>query len=166
MKVVRYNTFETNSSSTHSMLIPLERPEKLPKCVSFRIDEFGWEVRMVNPRDYLYTALYSALSREEADLRVEQIKHVLDEAGIAYEFEEPLFDEDGDLEYGYIDHTEDLWDFFDGVFESDSSLLNFIVAGKVGTGNDNDDEATPVDDLYNSMSKEEQAKYRLCYKGN
>lgn len=174
MRTVRYNAFETNSSSTHTMLIPAERPEAVPKCVSFRFDSFGWGTGDANPRDYLYTAIYCYYTQEEAEEKVNTIKHALDAVGIYYDFEEPKFDSytlsngevDRYLDNGSIDHSDDLGEFLDEVFSSDDTLVNFIVGGIVGTGNDNTELHNPAEDFYDSLSKEEQRKYIYCFKGN
>lgn len=177
MKQVRIGTFETNSSSTHSMIIPTEKPDiKIGDELRFRIDEFGWSIEEVNHLDYLYTALMCTTDKESS-ARFKQLKRVCKENGIEARFDtayytrwdsdynekgEPYFD----LADGYIDHQGDLGEFLDTVFESDSNLLNFILGGRVGTGNDNSDEDNPVAIWYDNLPKEEQKKYIYCYKGN
>ena len=38
---IRYNTFETNSSSTHSLAVP-KKVEHIPSDVRFHFGDFGW----------------------------------------------------------------------------------------------------------------------------
>ena len=68
-QVIRYNTFETNSSSCHSLAIPKPSRKKrtYPNVVHFGFGEFGWEFDEVDPADYLYTALYDIYSYDNSE---------------------------------------------------------------------------------------------------
>ena len=53
MRTVRYNTFETNSSSTHSLAVP-KKVEHIPSDIRFHFGEFGWRREDdIDPADYL-----------------------------------------------------------------------------------------------------------------
>ena len=64
MRQIRKGTFETNSSSTHSLAIPKDSV-KYPKSISFHLGEFGWGWEEEDPADYLYTAICTASETNE-----------------------------------------------------------------------------------------------------
>lgn len=184
MRQVRLNTFETNSSSTHTMLIPLDAPKELPKRIDFHIGEFGWTPGDANPADYLYTALLDYHPYYEQDLfipRMKFLKDTLDEYGIEYSFEEPKWQEPGNWmsdedkakmqtpgilswESGYIDHAEELGWFLTEVFSDKQRLINFLVDGKVRTGNDN---CMEMDSVRSWLPEDWKTKgYYRCEKDN
>ena len=43
MRTVRYNIFETNSSSTHSLAVP-KKVEYIPSDIRFHFGNFGWKL--------------------------------------------------------------------------------------------------------------------------
>lgn len=180
MKTIRYGTFETNSSSTHSMIIPVEKPAgQLPPFIGFRLGEFGWGFEEVNRFDYLYTALMLRTDKESHD-RFVRLKKVCLANGVKdVKFQEARYsrwddyDEDDGRESAsfwpegfYIDHYEEIDDFLNTVFESDEILLNYLMGGRVGTGNDNSTTHNPIEDFYDRLSREEKNKYIYCSKGN
>ena len=120
---IRNSVFETNSSSTHSIAIP--RSCDNVNYISFHIGEFGWEWAEVDPADYFYTAIYETSgSEDEVKEKIEKLKNILDERGIKYRFGEVKYHIwHGDrtnkdylsLDYGYIDHGNELTDFVPGV---------------------------------------------------
>ena len=61
MKLIRNNTFETNSSSTHAIAIPKKSNYKIQKHVDFHWGEFGWEYEVYydtsSKASYLYTMI-------------------------------------------------------------------------------------------------------------
>lgn len=176
MKTIRYGTFETNSSSTHSMIIPTKLPANsvLPDTVVFNIGEFGWGYEEPNHLDYLYTAVLAYYKPEDAKEYLDRIEQVCYSNGATeVEFEEPVMDSyqyNGEqcyyLSNGYVDHSDSLTEFLETVFESDSNLLNYLLAGRVGTGNDNSDFSNPIAEFYDKLDWSEQSKYIYCYKGN
>ena len=60
MRTVRYNTFETNSSSTHSLAVP-KKVEHIPSDVRFHFGDFGWELE-----DDILETLLSLLSKSNS----------------------------------------------------------------------------------------------------
>lgn len=144
MLSIRYNIFETNSSSTHSMAIPNE-DMKYPEAISFRIGEFGWEFDTPDPADYFYTAI-AVLSKNEEDFNYykDKLEKICRKNNIVPLFGKVKFEEKYGyfcLEYGYIDHGDELADFIKYLFDNEDKLLKFITNGLVFTGNDNDDYA-------------------------
>lgn len=146
MKQIRNGVFETNSSSTHSIAIPKNCDST--NYISFHIDEFGWEWREADPADYFYTAIYETSSISEVEEKIEKLKNILDSHGIEYHFGEVkyhIWHSDYDnkdylsLDYGYIDHGNELTDFVDELLNDGDKLVRFLSMGFVFTGNDNSD---------------------------
>lgn len=53
MRTIRYNTFETNSSSTHSLAVP-KKVDYIPSDIRFDFGDFGWELEDgIDPADML-----------------------------------------------------------------------------------------------------------------
>ena len=144
---IRNSVFETNSSSTHSIAIP--RSCDNVNYISFHIGEFGWEWAEVDPADYFYTAIYETSgSEDEVKEKIEKLKNILDERGIKYHFGKVKYHIwHGDrtnkdymsLDYGYIDHGNELTDFVDELLDDGDKLMRFLSMGFVFTGNDNSD---------------------------
>ena len=144
---IRNSVFETNSSSTHSIAIP--RSCDNVNYISFHIGEFGWEWAEVDPADYFYTAIYETSgSEDEVKEKIEKLKNILDERGIKYHFGKVKYHIwHGDrtnkdymsLDYGYIDHGNELTDFVDELLDDGDKLVRFLSMGFVFIGNDNSD---------------------------
>ena len=144
---IRNSVFETNSSSTHSIAIP--RSCDNVNYISFHIGEFGWGWAEVDPADYFYTAIYETSgSEDEVKEKIEKLKNILDERGIKYHFgkvEYHIWHGDRtnkdymSLDYGYIDHGNELTDFVDELLDDGDKLVRFLSMGFVFTGNDNSD---------------------------
>ena len=158
MRQIRKGTFETNSSSTHSLAIPKDNV-KYPKSISFHLGEFGWGWEEENPADYLYTAIcYASESKKDFNEKMDFLMSALEENNISYTFEAPKWENNGaHLMRGYIDHSEDLAEFLREVFSSEENLLNFVTGGLVFTGNDNCD----FDDMLFVNRKEEFVEHEL-----
>lgn len=149
-QVIRHDTFETNSSSVHSLAIPKHTEGNYPNSIHFRIGEFGWDFSDSNdPASYLYTGIlsyYSYEEKEERDKKLTYLKEVLNKHNIKYIFDEPTWwgSRDGDgLANGYVDHAYELDEFLEVVFATETTLLNFIFYGIVVTGNDNSEDSNP-----------------------
>ena len=175
---IRNGTFETNSSSTHSIAIPKKKMGNYPCSVYFGYGEFGWEFAEESPADYLYTAILCYYDEGERKERLDRLKSILENHNIKYHFADPFTDRDY-----YIDHTEDLGEFLDKVFKDDDTLLTFIFSGMVFTGNDNcesdqsgyiyrfektyeDWSSNGVNERENPYYKEEYENYDWVVKGN
>jgi hypothetical protein len=141
MKQIRNNVFETNSSSTHSICIS-KKPVTIGKNIYFGIGEFGWENDCVNTADYLYTAI---LVQDECDELLGKLKKILDKYSIEYNFERPRYHTCDDgykwLEYGYIDHSDELQEFLSIILSDEDMLMRYLFGDScVYTGNDNQDD--------------------------
>lgn len=193
MRTVRTNVFETNSSSTHSIAIPLDKHVIDRGHVYFAIEEYGWEYRQPSPASYLYTAILCYYGKDKARDKIEYLQNVLNKNGIDYDMDDPkwtsyTWDDKiyWSLDNGYIDHPEGLEEFLNAVFANDNTLLDFIFGGLVFTGNDNCDEdqacytdrKTPTYESYengymqppviknNPYYMPDHANYDWYYKGN
>ena len=151
MRTVRYNTFETNSSSTHSLAVP-KKVEHIPSDVRFHFGDFGWQLEdCIDPADYLYTGIVTN-SQEIREKYLPKLKEVMERNNIKAKYADYEVSsykcEDGtmycyvDSNYGYVDHSYDLVPFLKWLFEDDDRVLRFISDGLVFTGNDNDDESS------------------------
>ncbi len=145
---IRYNTFETNSSSTHSLAVP-KKVEHIPSEVRFHFGNFGWGLEDgIDPADYLYTGIVTS-SSEIRNKYLPKLKEVMERNNIKakyadYELSSYKYDKTEyyvDSRYGYVDHGDALAPFLEWLFEDDNRVLRFISDGLVFTGNDNDDES-------------------------
>lgn len=151
MRQIRMNVFETNSSSTHSICISKQNrdiPEELPKLLIFRHAEFGWDHMTYhdtqNKANYLYQAIYdlyryNIFTREEYNKILTKIADILIKYDVMTEFDPVQKDAYG-IEYGYIDHAEELGDFIRWICRGEKKLLRYLFSGKsfIVTGNDNE----------------------------
>ena len=65
---IRYSTFETNSSSTHSLAVP-KKVEYIPFDVRFHFGDFGWQLEdCIDPADYLYTGIEQIVKKSERNI--------------------------------------------------------------------------------------------------
>ena len=172
MITIRKNTFETNSSSTHSIIIPknVDNKKDFTKSIYFGLGEFGWSRDVADPADYLYTAIcdayldsyYTAEHQEKGKEYLQKIKDILDKNGITYKFEEINKKE---FNYFYVDHCNELDTFIEKVCNDEDLLLRYLKYGVVYTGNDNDDydESYHYFDAYYKLDPE---NYDYFYKSN
>lgn len=150
MRTVRYNTFETNSSSTHSLAVP-KKVEYIPSDVRFHFGDFGWHLEDdIDPADYLYTGIVTN-SQEIREKYLPKLKEVMERNNIKAKYanyELSSYKRYGKTEYyvssdyGYVDHGCELEYFLEWLFEDDDRVLRFISDGLVFTGNDNNDESS------------------------
>ena len=144
---VRRGTFETNSSSTHTLIIPkkVEKPGKSDRTFTFSTDEYGWSFETHSLADYLWTAIlvtedyhdsYGLPSVEEWK---ERITEVLSPYYSMVNFEIPERDSWGDYYTCSIDHQsiDEAIDMLQDVWNDNDLLLNAILSGTALTGNDN-----------------------------
>lgn len=150
MKTIRYNIFETNSSSTHSLAVP-KKVGHIPSDVRFHFGDFGWHLEDdIDPADYLYTAIVTG-SSEIRNKYLPKLKEVMERNNIKakyadYELSSYKCGDNieyyVDSNYGYVDHSCELESFLEWLFEDDNRVLRFISDGLVFTGNDNNDESS------------------------
>lgn len=171
----RKSIFETNSSSTHSIVIAGGNvPSKLPEEIEFNAGEFGWEWEIYNDvrsrADYLYTSiLYCGLVDELIPILTE----TLESWGITPHFAELVKKEcscqskehyyyDFKDTFGYVDHGHENEDFVREVCNDETLLLNYLFGpdSYIATGNDNED------DNYESELPNPTDVLKTYFKGN
>lgn len=168
MKKIRKGMFETNSSSTHTIIITENKCDPGP-AVDFRIGEFGWEFDTISSIDakasYLYTMACEIYGRDVyQDLYERLVKYGVDcECSVPAKIEHSSY---GDyLNNGYVDHASESADFVDAIFHNDRRLIRYLFSDEsfVITGNDNCEQ-------YEYREMEEQADvdydHETFYKGN
>lgn len=145
---IRKGTFETNSSSTHSICISKEYVEP-GDFISFHLGNFGWADDKVSAADYLYTAI---LTMDDWEEKLDRLKSILDDYGVKYDFEKPKLNhydcghglEGYYLENGSIDHACEVWPFVDEVLSDEDLLMRLLFGDSfVYTGSDNCYEDNP-----------------------
>lgn len=157
MKIkIRRGIFETNSSSTHSIVIGNNNEDiksMLPTEIHFGSGEFGWEIDSYtdtqNKANYLWTGIVNNSMVDEYRPKIEEN---LNKYGIECTFEETEkrkssydnkpYDRFVNNNWYCIDHSYDLIDFIEIVCNDEILLLNYLFSNEscVATGNDNDDE--------------------------
>lgn len=145
---IRKGTFETNSSSTHSIAISKDKvnPYNLPVGYSiyFRIGEYGWEEDEYSFPDYMYTALLCADDQKS----ITKLKSILNKWGIGYKFQKPewrYYHYDNQsyryLDNGGIDHSGEAYSIMIEILNDEDLLARALFGDScVYTGNDNDSE--------------------------
>lgn len=144
MRQIRRNTFETNSSSTHSLAVPKRTKNYSGRSIYFGLGEFGWSYYEEDSAAYLWTALRE-LNRQDL---TDKFFEILDRNHINYTCAE--VEEDS---WYYVDHVCELTEFIENLFESDERTLAFIFDGLVFTGNDNDEPTGFINRNEKTISK-------------
>lgn len=142
---IRKGTFETNSSSVHSICISKKPVGNVKgKKISFYLGEYGWENNTDDTADYLYTAIMCQNNSEEL---LNKLKSILDKHEIDYTFQPT----ERAFRWWGIDHSGETIDFVNAVLENEDLLLRclFNDDSVVFTGNDNQD-----------------ARYDTCYQAD
>lgn len=133
MRQIRNATFETNSSSVHSMTIP--KAPFVPgetHSIYFYTGEFGWGFDILRSPEQKASYLYTAIM-ECGVSNLEYLKLRCEEAGI-----KTVFDDDID---GYIDHGDDCTEMVDYILSTPERLTAFLFGdGEIRLGNDNEDD--------------------------
>lgn len=145
---IRPGVFETNSSSTHSIVIPKAPVSYYPKEIRFCFGEYGWEKEAYDLPDYIYTAIYNNYDKHTAEKYRRHIEDLLHRHGIVCAFEEPKYDiYDGTAYFdsGYIDHGDELNPFLTQLLADDDLMLRALCGDStVYTGNDNSSEGNAM----------------------
>lgn len=129
---VRAGTFETNSSSVHTIIIQ-KQPAKNIYPINITSGRYGWERDwLATPSErasYLYTALINLLDVRQAD---KFMRDILPE-DIRYTCKIKGSTDD------YIDHAEDLRPWVNDLLQDHNKAIRFIFGNKsyVYTDNDN-----------------------------
>ena len=166
MVKIRQGMFETNSSSTHTIIVTEQRTEP-GLHVDFAMGDFGWKFEKLDTVDkkasYLYTLACCILNRDV----FQELYEILVKYGVEATCSVPLqFDQYGPCN-GYVDHDYcgDTIDFVERMLNHEHALIKYLFSDEsfVITGNDNCD-----DDEYEWMEKQTNVDYphTTYYKGN
>lgn len=142
---IRKGTFETNSSSTHSIAISKNKVNiPVGRSINFDIGEYGWEEDEYSFPDYMYTSLL--YNDDEEGLQ--KLKSILDKWNVKYNFEEPkweYYDGNRYLQNGYIDHSGETFSIMREILNDEDLLARALFGDStVYTGNDNGSEANSM----------------------
>lgn len=144
---IRKGMFETNSSSTHTIIVTDHKTEP-GNLVDFAIGEFGWEFRRLDTIDkkasYLYTMACDMLDRDV----YQDLYEILTKYGVECSCSVPAkFTKYSGGEYldnGYVDHASDgdAKEFVERMLNHEHALIKYLFSDEsfVVTGNDNSDE--------------------------
>lgn len=141
MRKIRDDIFETNSSSTHVIVVKSRTRDKRPiKVNPAWYGEFGWEwdkwYSIEDKLAYMVRCLvcydYDENTLEE---RINPIQERLHSLGI--DFEIPTYEE---YENGYVDHADWYQEEIKNIYNDDEELLDFLLGENscIIGGNDND----------------------------
>lgn len=144
---IRTGVFETNSSSTHAIIIA-EKGALIDPVLHFSIGEYGWENSVLHTpsekASYLYTAACDIYCRDMG----QELFKLLTPYGVQCILDEPAefqFYERTDgatacyLDNGHLDHCGEAQEFVDAVLSDGDLLIQFLFSPQsfVVTTNDN-----------------------------
>lgn len=149
---IRNNTFETNSSSIHSLAIVTSCTSKLLEDLKVDIvfGEFGWgDIKYTDSRDllsYVWTAIHTTFDYAQSLEYIKLMKEWLPKCVFTTQGN---FIDNGHYMYwdipGYIDHG-DLLDFLQDIFKDKEIFASFIFGGIIYISNDNQEIIYGVDE--------------------
>ena len=170
---IRNGTFETNSSSTHAIVINTNSKD-LPGHFYFGFGEFGWEASTDVPADdYLYTAIMNVYDKDEALAYCKYIEDTLAKHDVTCTFKEPEW---GECEWGgrnhvyctncgYVDHCSELLELLNDMRNNEDLLIAYLSSADIAT--DNDNSQRDYNYAYDLVSKYEGLDgYAVYEKGN
>jgi hypothetical protein len=136
MKTIRHNTYETNSSSTHSITIDTKNYKnvQIPKTITIPLGTFGWEYAKFN--DFLTKASYFwTLALYNEDVNARMIRLAADH-GLDLQFIQ------SNDEFYAVDHGSEHYDNWvkkNPELLTDEGLWNFLINEScwIVLGNDN-----------------------------
>ena len=143
MKTIRENTFETNSSSTHSITVSGRKDWKYDLPITVKPDwygEFGWQWETWSSVEeklaYMIRCLIAYDYTEETlQDKIKPIQERLHNLGI--DFELPTYNEWLD---GFVDHADWYQEEIEDIYKDDNILLTFLLSDSsyIEGGNDNE----------------------------
>lgn len=163
---IRKGMFETNSSSTHAIILASENVKIDDLSVDFAIGEFGWEFEKYTTTDQKASYLYTMACYCEGRDVYQDFYKILTKYHIKCTCSRPAeFDKWG--LNGYVDHgcDDDAKLFVQRMLTHEKALIRFLFneGSFVVTGNDNcDDEESEWFDQQQDVSY----KHETFYKGN
>lgn len=149
---IRKGTFETNSSSTHSIAISKNKVNiPVGRSINFHIGEYGWEESEYSFPNYMYTSLLCNDDEEG----FQKLKSILDKWNVKYNFEKPKWEYYNGHRYlqnGYIDHSDETFSIMREILNDEDLLARALFGdATVYTGNDNTDCYNPM--YYSAMEE-------------
>lgn len=173
---IRQGTFETNSSSVHTLCIANKKVDMHDfegMTLVVTTGEYGWNHEPLNDicsrASYLYTAqLYSlyckySTTNKKFKQGVSNIQNawcsILSKYGIAVEFDSLHYDEYGFIDDCGIDHCDELADWVDSTINHEHSFLKYLF---------NDDSIIYIsnDNVYWEKIEEETAEINAWLKNH
>lgn len=149
MKKIRKSIFETNSSSTHSIVIKdgeyIEFPNDM-KSINITTDDYGWEkytyTNFTDKASYALTYAINYGTKKDLKMLDKILKEQLNIKDIKYDgltLRQALnhVGEDSRI-FGYIDHQS--VEEASKIFKDENSLKNFLFSEKSYFETDNDNE--------------------------
>ena len=170
MKKVRNGMFETNSSSTHTIIVT-DRKTEPGLRVDFAIGEFGREYRVLRSINEKASYLYTLACECNCKDVYQQLYTMLSKYGVECscsvpaEFEKWSSEDGQYLSNGYVDHCYEGIGFVNNMLTHEHSLIKFLFSDEsfVVTGNDNctEDESEWMDKM-----SDVDYPHKTYYKGN
>ena len=170
---IRKGTFETNSSSTHSICITKEDSFiKIPEELKINVKnyEFGWEYEKYRGTDEKFAYLIIGVIAGYGDNFIEISQRLNKLVKTISKWVKNVHIEgldiicyDGNMYYdsydGYVDHAEELTEMVDVLLQNDEMLKRYLFSEDsfILTGNDNSDGYQDIKVNY---------KHAEFYKGN
>lgn len=164
MVKIRNGMFETNSSSTHTIIVTEQKTEP-GAIVDFRMGEFGWECGKLDTVDekasYLYTMACELYGRDV----YQDLYEVLSKYGVQCSCTLPYHEDKYGFGNGYVDHASCGAQFVMDMMNHDKALIKYLFSDDsfVVTGNDNMDLC---DNKYYDAVEKVHYRHKTYYKGN
>lgn len=170
---IRKGTWETNSSSTHALVVKKEIPKELPLFAYFGLGDFGWEQAKYSDKDtkccYLNTALfYRYVSYMEDKSKYYEYRNkvieILKSYGIHSEWKDIEQIDAHDYNY-YVDHCDGLDEFIEIILDNPELLIDWLFNDESLLVTDNDNsEMEYYEEAFNKYGNKED--YWVYGKGN
>lgn len=158
MKTIRSNTFETNSSSTHSITIDTVnyKNKQIPQEITIPCGEFGWEFKKFN--DFLTKASYFlTLSQNNEHLKSRMVR-----LSQKYEFNLEM---PAEKDFVYVDHGSEHYDSWIREYpqiDTDDGLWEFLTHESCWIILGNDNQADPPN-WRQTPKQEKNLNYKIYF---
>lgn len=143
MKIIRNNIFETNSSSTHALVIYTKGDIKIPDKLRLDFGEFGWGYQVYydtySKASYIITLIYH-MDDEVKDICLSKFEDILNNNNIQYTLPVTHQNSWGYDDNGYVDHGDEAIAWLIDLLNNEEKLFMFLFDNRsyVSTGNDNE----------------------------
>lgn len=177
---IRQGTFETNSSSTHSLVVYKDKLVKVQRRMDFTLKEYGWDWGKEEFHNYMYVTIfqkfmYDEPEREHGKKVMEMLKSYLDdrestytmphynvyllrEEKITYEEREEYYSDFG------VDHDSYNFNFMEWLLKEENwGILDvFMSSSYIITGNDNCYEDECITPFLPKANNGDYERYDMC----